>query len=99
MGASASVEKPGCPHPNPCMSQRNAWPAQADEPRVEVFTSYGHGLAFGAFGAFGARAEGIGWPPQRMSPGFASSFISLRGPPDALDTGEGCVRFVDQQPL
>jgi hypothetical protein len=23
-----------------------------------------------------------------MSPGFASSFISLRGPPDALDTGK-----------
>jgi hypothetical protein len=26
-----------------------------------------------------------------MSPGFASSFISLRGPPDALGTGDAAV--------
>jgi hypothetical protein len=32
------------------------------------------------------RGEATGWPPPRMSPGFASSFISLQGPPDALAT-------------
>ena len=41
----------------------------------------------------GAEAPAGGITPTvcsapRMSPGFASSFISLRGPPDALDTGK-----------
>jgi hypothetical protein len=34
-----------------------------------------------------------------MSPGFASSFISLRGAPDALRTGARCQLAADQQPL
>jgi len=38
--------------------------------------------------AFGACAEDAGWPPPLMSPGFASSFTSLRGPPGALGTGD-----------
>jgi len=42
-------------------------------------------FSFGAF-SFGARAQATGYSPPRMSPGFASSFISLRGAPDALCT-------------
>ena len=38
--------------------------------------------------AFGARAEGTGWPPPLMSPAFGSSLTSLRGPPGALGTGK-----------
>jgi len=33
---------------------------------------------------FRARAQATGYSPPRMSPGFASSFISLRGAPGAL---------------
>jgi len=36
----------------------------------------------------GVRAEDIGYLPPRMSPGFASSSISLREAPDALGTGQ-----------
>jgi hypothetical protein len=36
---------------------------------------------------FGVRAEATGYLPPRMSPGFASSFISLREAPNALGTG------------
>jgi len=47
------------------------------------------GLLFGAL-LFGASAQATGYSPPRMSPAFGSSFISLRGAPDALCTGARC---------
>jgi hypothetical protein len=35
---------------------------------------------------FGTGEQAVGYSPPRMSPGFASSFISLRGVPNALFT-------------
>ncbi|KQX19815.1 hypothetical protein ASD05_19545 [Variovorax sp. Root434] len=45
-------------------------------------TVFFEGLFFGLF--LGVRAQATGYSPPRMSPAFGSSFISLRGAPDAL---------------
>ena len=39
----------------------------------------------------GVRAEATGYFPSLMSPGFASSFTSLRETPHVLDTGDAVV--------
>jgi hypothetical protein len=48
---------------------------------------------------FRAGAQGTGYSPPRMSPAFGSSFISLRGAPDALCTAGAAVARADQRPL
>ncbi|CAN7212982.1 hypothetical protein [Variovorax paradoxus] len=48
---------------------------------------------------FRARAQATGYSPPRMSPAFGSSFISLRGAPDALRTMSAVVVLADQRPL
>jgi hypothetical protein len=48
------------------------------------------GVGSGRSGAFGADATNTGYSPPRMSPGFASSFISRRGVPGIRRTWARC---------
>ena len=48
---------------------------------------------------FGARAQGTGYFPPLMSPGFASSFTSLREAPGTLRTWTRRWCIVEDQPL
>jgi len=48
---------------------------------------------------FRASAQATGYSPPLMSPGFASSFISLRGAPGALCTPGAALVLADQPVL